>query len=75
MKTIVKKIILVAFALMPVFVFAHPGHGHESPLSLGHYVANPEHYIPLALTLGAALILLGIRFFFIRSRERNRDNP
>ncbi|MBK7649849.1 MAG: hypothetical protein IPJ20_02630 [Flammeovirgaceae bacterium] len=60
---------------MPVFVFAHPGHGHESPLSLGHYVANPEHYIPLALTLGAALILLGIRFFFIRSRERNRDNP
>lgn len=34
---------------------AHEGHGHESPLSPGHYVTNPEHALPLALTLVVAL--------------------
>lgn len=35
--------------------FGHEGHGHESPLSPGHYVTNPEHALPLALTLVVAL--------------------
>jgi hypothetical protein len=34
---------------------AHEGHGHENPLSPGHYIANPEHALPIALTLMAAL--------------------
>lgn len=34
---------------------AHEGHGHESPLSPGHYVTNPEHALPVALTLVVAL--------------------
>jgi hypothetical protein len=34
---------------------AHEGHGHESPLSPGHYIANPEHALPIALTLVTAL--------------------
>jgi hypothetical protein len=72
MKTIMKKLILIVFALTPIFVFAHPGHGHESPLSPGHYVANPQHYIPLALTVGAALLFLSMRHLFIRSKERTR---
>lgn len=74
MKTILKKLIAIAFVLLPVFVFAHPGHGNENPLSPGHYIANPEHYIPLALTLGATLIFIAIRFYYTRLREKNRNN-
>jgi hypothetical protein len=35
---------------------AHEGHGHESPLSPGHYIANPEHALPIALTFITALV-------------------
>jgi len=69
MKAITKKLILIALTVAPVFVLAHPGHGHESPLSPGHYVGNPEHYIPLALTVGATLLILSVRYLFIRSKE------
>jgi hypothetical protein len=71
MKAITKKLILIAATVIPVFAMAHPGHGHESPLSPGHYLANPEHYIPLALTVGAALLVLSVRLF-IRSKARTR---
>jgi hypothetical protein len=72
MKAITKKLILIAATVIPVFAMAHPGHGHESPLSPGHYLANPEHYIPLALTVGTALIAMSVRYLFIRSKERTR---
>jgi hypothetical protein len=72
MKAITKNLILITSFVTPVFALAHPGHGHESPLSPGHYLANPEHYIPLALTVGAALLVLSVRYFFIRSKERAR---
>lgn len=72
MKAITKKLILIAATVIPVFAMAHPGHGHESPLSPGHYLANPEHYIPLALTVGAALLVLSVRLF-IRSKAKTRE--
>ncbi|HNV28721.1 MAG TPA: hypothetical protein PKJ83_06285 [Cyclobacteriaceae bacterium] len=72
MKAITKKLILIVSTVIPVFASAHPGHGHESPLSPGHYLANPEHYIPLALTIGAALLAVSIRYLFIRSKERTK---
>ncbi|MEQ1584848.1 MAG: hypothetical protein ABL895_03150 [Cyclobacteriaceae bacterium] len=69
MKAITKKLILIASTVIPVFAMAHPGHGHESPLSPGHYLANPEHYIPLVFAIGAVLLVLSVRLF-IRSRAR-----
>jgi hypothetical protein len=70
-----EKIIRISLAaiftlLAPVVLIAHPGHGHESPLSPGHYVANPEHFLPLALTIGATLIaVLAYRLYQIRSKQ------
>jgi len=70
MKAIIKKLILLTITVLPVLAFAHPGHGHENPLSPGHYVFNPEHFIPLALTVAVTLsIVLGYRAYAIRSRQ------
>jgi hypothetical protein len=56
MKTVRKMIVAVAFVVFfMVPGQAHEGHGHESPLSPGHYIANPEHALPVALTLITAL--------------------
>jgi hypothetical protein len=48
-------------------VMAHPGHGHESPLSPGHYVVNPEHAIQLLLIMAAS-----IAFAWLVSRKGSR---
>lgn len=67
----IKKLILLAVAALPVHAYAHPGHGHENPLSPGHYVINPEHFIPLALTVAVTLsIILSYRAYTIRSRQQ-----
>ena len=52
-----KKLILTLGALSGLPVFAHPGHGSENPLSPGHYVANPEHALPLTLTIAAVVVV------------------
>jgi len=43
-------------------LWAHPGHGHENPLSPEHYTGTPEHALPLALVLitGVALAAWGV---------------
>jgi hypothetical protein len=71
MEKIIKISLAAIFTLLvPVALIAHPGHGHESPLSPGHYVANPEHFLPLALTIGVALIaVLAYRAYQIRSKQ------
>lgn len=70
MKTIRKKLALIAFGGVPFFASAHPGHGHENPLSPGHYVVNPQHLIPLLLTVAISLIAILIyRAYVIRSKE------
>ena len=68
MEKIARVTIGVIFILLtPVVLLAHPGHGHESPLSPGHYVANPEHFLPLALMVGTVLMAV-IIYRSIRSQ-------
>ncbi len=47
-----------ALLFLPLIGFSHPGHGHENPLSPGHYLGNPEHAIPIALTVAAAALVV-----------------
>ena len=62
---------IVCMLLAPVALFAHPGHGHESPLSPGHYVANPEHFLLLALSIGAVLMAaLGYQYYLSHSKQK-----
>ena len=68
-----KKIINFTLAIMmvaPMSLSAHPGHGHENPLSPGHYVANPEHAIPLLLTF---LACVAAAWLFNRVADRLTD--
>jgi hypothetical protein len=61
---------IICILLAPITLLAHPGHGHESPLSPGHYIANPEHFLPLALTIGAVLIaVLAYRSYVSHSKQ------
>lgn len=61
---------IICMLLAPFVLFAHPGHGHENPLSPGHYIANPEHFLPLALTIGAVLIaVLAYRSYLSQSKQ------
>jgi hypothetical protein len=43
--------IVTMMILTPTFVFAHPGHGHDNPLSPGHFIGNPEHALPALLAI------------------------
>lgn len=54
----IKSIVLGAAVFSPLAVLAHEGHGHENPLSPGHYLANPEHAIPLALALAVVVFFV-----------------
>jgi hypothetical protein len=53
-----KKILVVIGGLCVSAAQAHPGHGHENPLSPGHYTGNPEHALPLALTIAVSAVLM-----------------
>lgn len=61
-----------AIILTPFVLIAHPGHGHENPLSPGHYVANPEHFIPLALTIGAVLLAASAYRTYVSKSRQNK---
>jgi len=61
---------IISILVSPLALVAHPGHGHENPLSPGHYIANPEHFLPLALTVGVTLIAaIAYRAYLIRSKQ------
>jgi hypothetical protein len=62
---------VICIGLVPVGLLAHPGHGHENPLSPGHYIANPEHFLPLALTIAAVFIAV---LAYRRYREYLKQN-
>ena len=52
MKNLLHKIFgLAILMVMPGLLMAHPGHGHDNPLSPGHYIFNPEHALPVMLAL------------------------
>jgi hypothetical protein len=57
-----KRLINIAFvvvlaAMAPVSALAHAGHGHENPLSPGHYVVNPEHSIYLGIIVVGSIVV------------------
>lgn len=65
------SIICTLLPVAPITLIAHPGHGQENPLSPGHYVANPEHFLPLAITIGAALIaVVAYRYHVSKSNKQ-----
>lgn len=53
-----KKLITLIPLASSLSAFAHPGHGTQNPLSPGHYIANPEHSIPITLAIGTAVVLV-----------------
>lgn len=58
MKRILNHPLAFALVMFPTLTHAHPGHGHGNPYSPGHYLGNPVHAWPLALTLAIAAIAL-----------------
>ena len=59
MKIPAKILSVFALVALPMMSVAHPGHGHENPLSPGHFLGNPEHSIPIALTIVVAAVFIG----------------
>ena len=55
MKRISATLIMLAGV---VALAAHPGHGRGNPLSPGHYAANPEHALPLALAVSLCVVVM-----------------
>lgn len=69
-----KSILLAGVTFSPVALFAHAGHGHENPLSPGHYVGNPEHALPLALAIALiVLFVVGKRMLQTKAKKEGRD--
>ncbi|MFN3840803.1 MAG: hypothetical protein ACK4RF_08850 [Cyclobacteriaceae bacterium] len=65
----IRVILLGVSAVMPFASWAHEGHGHEHPWSPGHFLANPEHSIPLALAV-ALITALVVRRYIVARRAR-----
>ncbi len=59
-------VIMMAVSLNTV---AHPGHGNDNPLAPGHYVSNPQHALPIVLTLAMAVVVS-----WILNKRENRAN-
>jgi hypothetical protein len=66
----IRSILLAAVALLPVVTFAHEGHGHEHPWSPGHFLANPEHSIPLAFAVVLVATFVVRRYFIARQARK-----
>lgn len=54
-KTLTSVLVAVSLWLPASMAVAHEGHGHENPLSPGHYISNPEHSIQLTLIVSACI--------------------
>lgn len=65
-----RSILWAASTLFPLASLAHEGHGHENPWSPGHFLANPEHSIPLALSIALVTVLLVRRYFVMRKQRK-----
>ena len=49
---------LILLTLFGSLAFAHPGHGTQNPLSPGHYLGNPEHALPVTLSIIGGFVLV-----------------
>lgn len=58
-----KKWLLLVLALMPFMAYAHDGHGIFDASNILHYIATPEHALPL----GGGIVLMGL---LLRSRSK-----
>jgi hypothetical protein len=67
MKLVCKILAGAMLTLLPLSTIAHTGHGHDNPLSPGHYMTNPEHSLPIALAIATAVVLLT----WIFNRKKN----
>jgi hypothetical protein len=65
----IRSILLAATSTLPFLTLAHEGHGHEHPWSPGHFLANPEHSIPLAVAVVLVTAFV-VRRYFITRKER-----
>jgi hypothetical protein len=72
MKVILYALITMMVLVKPLVIFAHEGHGHENPLSPGHYIANPEHFIPLALTVVAAVAFVVVHLYLRKKKLKGK---
>ncbi|MFM8914332.1 MAG: hypothetical protein ACKOE6_15655 [Flammeovirgaceae bacterium] len=57
MNMIKKAIFTLGAVVAPSILWAHAGHGHDNPLSPGHYVTNPEHSVQLVLIVAASVAI------------------
>lgn len=72
-----RKLIRVVFVLIgilstPVTLLAHPGHGNENPLSPGHYLVNPVHFLPLAFTVVAVFAAVFAYRSYLNQSKQNK---
>lgn len=65
----IRSILLSIGAVLPFVSLAHEGHGHEHPWSPGHFLANPEHSIPLVLAI-ALVTAFVVRRYVVAKRIR-----
>ncbi|MEQ8703733.1 MAG: hypothetical protein RIC19_07425 [Phaeodactylibacter sp.] len=63
-----KKSIAIAAALLPLTLLAHGGHGVGQGNQFFHYLASPDHFIPMAL---ASVAVIG--FFVYRKAQRKHS--
>ncbi len=59
--------LLPALMSLPLITQAHDGHGLFHGHELAHYLSSPGHAIPLALVVGAFIVLIAYRK---QSRQR-----
>ena len=64
-----RSLLLALASALPMVTRAHEGHGHEHPWSPGHFLANPEHSIPLALAV-ALITAFVVKRYFVAKRAR-----
>ena len=63
-------LLLAATSVFPLATFAHEGHGHDNPWSPGHFLANPEHSIPLALAIALVTALVVRRYLAAKKARK-----
>ena len=61
-----KKITAALSALMPLAVFAHPGHGETDGYTIIHYFTEPQHAV---ITLGVFAVTA---VYIARERKRKQ---
>lgn len=62
-----KKLATSLALLLPVLIWAHPGHGDTDGYTIIHYFSEPQHAI---ITLG---VLAAVSVYIIRERRKSKS--